>query len=212
MSSAFTFTPTSEKTETEPVAESKEVKDPAESPAQPEKKDAEEDEVEASPEVHFEPVVKLEQLDKIETLEEDEETLFKMRAKLFRFDKGLNEWKERGTGDVKFLKHKKTKKIRILMRRDKTHKLCANHYLSADLKLTPNVGSDRSWVWNVQADFSEGEASQELLAIRLANSDNANQFKEKFEECQKANKELSENSTETKEETKEETESETKAE
>ena len=47
------------------------------------------------------------------------------RAKLFRLLAG--EWKERGTGDVKFLEHNETKKIRILMRRDKTLKICANH-------------------------------------------------------------------------------------
>ena len=72
--------------------------------------------------------MKLEQLNEIKTFEEDEETLFKMRAKLFRFDKVVNEWKERGTGDAKFLKHKQSGKIRLLMRRDKTHKICANHY------------------------------------------------------------------------------------
>ena len=43
----------------------------------------------------------------------------KRRAKLFRFDKELGEWKERGTGDVKLLKHKETLKIRLLMRREK---------------------------------------------------------------------------------------------
>jgi hypothetical protein len=54
------------------------------------------------------------------------------RAKLFRFAKDSNEWKERGTGDVKFLKHKQTQKTRIVMRRDQTLKVCANHY-SIDL-------------------------------------------------------------------------------
>lgn len=49
------------------------------------------------------------------------------RAKLFRFDVGSSEWKERGTGDVKLLSHKETKKVRLVMRRDKTLKVCANH-------------------------------------------------------------------------------------
>lgn len=31
-------------------------------------------------------------------------------------------------GDVKFLKHKESGKIRVLMRREKTLKICANHY------------------------------------------------------------------------------------
>ena len=109
------------------------------------------------------------------------------RAKLFRFDKDASEWKERGTGDVKLLQHHETKKVRLLMRRDKTHKVCANHLLSDEMKLSPNVGSDRSWVYNVSADYSELEPRQELLAIRFANAENANKFKTKFELCQKVN-------------------------
>lgn len=73
------------------------------------------------------------------------------------------------------------------MRRDKTHKVCANHLLSDEMKLSPNVGSDRSWVYNVSADYAELEPRQELLAIRFANAENANKFKAKFELCQKVN-------------------------
>jgi hypothetical protein len=50
------------------------------------------------------------------------------RAKLFRFDSEASEWKERGTGDVRILAHRETKKVRLVMRRDKTLKVCANHY------------------------------------------------------------------------------------
>ena len=51
-----------------------------------------------------------------------------MRAKLFKFDRESREWKERGTGDVRLLKHRENKKTRLVMRRDKTLKVCANHY------------------------------------------------------------------------------------
>lgn len=51
-----------------------------------------------------------------------------MRAKLFKFDRDSREWKERGTGDVRLLKHKDNGKTRLVMRRDKTLKVCANHY------------------------------------------------------------------------------------
>jgi len=50
------------------------------------------------------------------------------RAKLFRFDSASSEWKERGTGDVRLLSHKESKKVRLVMRRDKTLKVCANHF------------------------------------------------------------------------------------
>lgn len=60
------------------------------------------------------------------TGEEDEEQLAKYRSKMYRWVKG--EWKERGAGDLRFLKNNKTNKIRIVLRQDKTHKVVANHY------------------------------------------------------------------------------------
>ena len=39
------------------------------------------------------------------------------------------------------------------------------------MKLQPNVGSDRSWVWKVAADYSEDPPTSETLAIRFANSE-----------------------------------------
>lgn len=142
---------------------------------------------EEEPDVHFEPLVKLEKVE-VRTNEEDEETLFKVRAKLFRFHKDISEWKERGTGDVKFLKHKESGKVRILMRRDKTLKICANHFVSPEYELKANIGSDRSWVYNVASDISEGEPEAQVLAIRFANKENADKFKDEFEKAQKLNK------------------------
>ena len=86
------------------------------------------DEAPESPDVHFEPVIHLTEKVETKTNEEQEEQVFKMRAKLFRFDRGTREWKERGTGDVRLLKHKENHKTRLVMRRDKTLKVCANHY------------------------------------------------------------------------------------
>jgi len=166
-------------------------------PKKEEKKDDEEDKPSAKDDnevaeeeeadVHFEPVVKLEKVD-VKTNEEDEDALFKIRAKLFRFHKDAGEWKERGTGDVKFLKHKTTGKVRLLMRRDKTLKICANHFVSPEYSLKPNIGSDRSWVYNVASDISEGEPEAQTLAIRFANKENAENFKKHFEEAQQLNK------------------------
>ncbi|KAK4701553.1 Ran-binding protein 1, partial [Phenoliferia sp. Uapishka_3] len=138
---------------------------------------------------HFEPVIKLEQAVEVKTHEEDEEVLFKMRAKLFRFTSD-SEWKERGTGDVRMLQHKESKKVRLVMRRDKTLKVCANHYITPEMALSPNVGSDRSWVYKVAADVSDGAPTAETLAIRFANSDNANLFKTAFVNAQETNKPL----------------------
>lgn len=49
------------------------------------------------------------------------------KAKLYRFDKEGNQWKERGVGTLKLLKHKESDKIRLVMRQNKTLKICANH-------------------------------------------------------------------------------------
>jgi len=136
---------------------------------------------------HYEPVIKLTEQVEAKTHEEDEEALFKMRSKLFRFDAAGSEWKERGTGEVKLLAHKETKKVRLVMRRDKTLKVCANHFITSDMRLQPNIGSDRSWVWKVAADISDGEPVAETLAIRFANADNANLFKTAFEKAQQSN-------------------------
>ncbi|RMJ28765.1 ran-specific GTPase-activating protein 1 [Aspergillus sp. HF37] len=152
----------------------------------------EEEEAPESPEVHFEPVVHLTEKVETKTNEELEEQSFKMRAKLFRFDRDSKEWKERGTGDVRLLRHKENQKTRLVMRRDKTLKVCANHYIVPDMKLNPNVGSDRSWVWNASADVSEGEPEAQTLAIRFANSENANLFKESFEKAQQENSKVTE--------------------
>ncbi|XP_054906865.1 ran-specific GTPase-activating protein isoform X2 [Poeciliopsis prolifica] len=108
-----------------------------------------------------------------------------MRAKLYRFasENDPPEWKERGTGDVKLLKHKEKGTIRLLMRRDRTLKICANHQISPLMELKPNSGSDRAWVWNTLADYADECPKPELLAIRFLNAENAQKFKNKFDEC-----------------------------
>ncbi|KUL84364.1 hypothetical protein ZTR_06294 [Talaromyces verruculosus] len=175
-----------------PKKEKKEEADDADEPSGSSKaKAAEEGEEEVeSPEVHFEPVIHLTEKVETKTNEELEEQTFKMRAKLFKFDRESREWKERGTGDVRLLKHKENQKTRLVMRRDKTLKVCANHYIVPDMKLSPNVGSDRSWVWNAAADVSEGEPEAQTLAIRFANSENANLFKDAFIKAQQENEKL----------------------
>lgn len=44
------------------------------------------------------------------TGEEDEIVEFSHRAKLFRFDKETSQWKEKGIGEMKILKHKESGK------------------------------------------------------------------------------------------------------
>jgi Ran-binding protein 1 len=79
-------------------------------------------EAEAECTAQFKPLVQLEEVTTA-TGEEDEEVAFEAKAKSYRFD---GEWKEKGTGPLKLLKHKASHKTRLLQRRDKTLKICAN--------------------------------------------------------------------------------------
>ena len=133
---------------------------------------------------HFEPIISLPDKVEVKTGEENEEVLFSQRAKLYRYVAEDKQWKERGVGDIKLLGNNVTGKMRVLMRREQVLKLCANHQITADMKLMPNEGSDRSWVWSTSADFSEEECKAERLAVRFKSEDIAQQFKVKFEECQ----------------------------
>ncbi|XP_067842272.1 E3 SUMO-protein ligase RanBP2 isoform X2 [Heptranchias perlo] len=131
----------------------------------------------------FDPVIPLPDKVDVKTGEEDEELLFCNRAKLFRFDTETKEWKERGIGHVKLLQHRTSGKVRLLMRRDQVLKICANHYITADMKLKPNAGSDKSWVW-CALDYADEMQKPEQLAVRFKTADEAALFKTKFEEAQ----------------------------
>ncbi|XP_056244800.1 ranBP2-like and GRIP domain-containing protein 3 isoform X2 [Seriola aureovittata] len=133
---------------------------------------------------HFEPIVPLPDKVDVKTGEEEEEEMFCNRAKLYRFDTETKEWKERGIGNVKILKHSTKGKVRLLMRREQVLKICANHYITVDMLLKPNAGSDKSWVWNA-IDYADEEPKTEQLAIRFKTVDEASLFKAKFEEAQK---------------------------
>lgn len=133
---------------------------------------------------HFEPIVPLPDKIDVKTGEEEEEEMFCNRAKLYRFDTETKEWKERGIGNVKILKHSTKGKVRLLMRREQVLKICANHYITADMLLKPSSACDKSWVWNA-IDYADEEPRPEQLAIRFKTVDEASLFKAKFEEAQK---------------------------
>ena len=132
--------------------------------------------------LHFEPVIALPDEIQIVTGEEGLDVLFCERAKLYRFNSDFSQWKERGVGEMKLLRHPKSCQGRVLMRREQIKKLCANHYISAGMELKPNVGSDRSWVWYTPADYAEGEAKPERLAIKFKSAEIAGKFKEVFDD------------------------------
>jgi len=162
-----------------------EVEPPTKAPVESGEKSTEEEST-----ATFTPVVKLDEVD-VKTGEEDEEVVYAIRSKLFVFGEtlldqgtGNKTWKERGIGEARLLKHSEHGKIRLLMRQKKTMKVIVNHVIDPRIRLEPNAGSDRSWVWSA-FDFSDGDLIETVFAMRFSDSEVAGKFKEKFAECQK---------------------------
>uniref|UniRef100_A0A0C9REL7 RANBP2 protein n=1 Tax=Fopius arisanus TaxID=64838 RepID=A0A0C9REL7_9HYME len=153
---------------------------PGKSPVKSPGTDVSEDEVPESEDVYFAPVIPLPEKIDVKTGEENEEILYTHRAKLFRFDGNSKEWKERGLGEIKLLKHNDTNKLRLVMRREQTLKLCLNHLVPADMELTAK--DDKTWIWNA-ADYSDNEIEYVQLACRFKTPDIAEQFKIAVEEA-----------------------------
>lgn len=135
--------------------------------------------------------------------DENEDCFFADKANLYRFDKATNEWKERGTGVLKILRNKETNRCRLLMRRNQTFRVCANHFVLPFLKLKPFSGTDRAFIWTAP-DFADGTESHDTLSVRFKTKEIAASFKEAFEKAQKINdEELKKTEAQPKEEKKE---------
>ena len=143
---------------------------------------------EAECQAQFKPVVELEEV-AVTTGEEHEECLFEMKSKLYRFEPESNEWKERGIGPVKFLKHKETGQVRLLHRNDKVLKIRANHIVMPGTNLTEHAGTENSWVWSTW-DFADEEQRYEMFAIKFGNEERAQQFHSKHAEAMNINASL----------------------
>lgn len=128
----------------------------------------------------FIPIVPLPAEVKVTTGEEDETVIFSSRAKLFRFvDK---QWKERGIGEIKLLKHKITGKVRVLMRREQVHKICANHIISSNMEIKPMKNETKAYFW-VAHDYAEETVILEKFCVRFKTADLGKEFYETFEKA-----------------------------
>ena len=102
---------------------------------------------------------------------EGEECIYKERIKLFRFRD--NQWKERGIGFAKLLRNTAEKKIRFVMRQEKTLKPCGNFMItekpSCELKAMPNTDKQLMWVCHDFSDEVEGQL--EKLCAKFKNAE-----------------------------------------
>jgi len=142
------------------------------------------DSVNSCPDPYYPPIIFLPEVD-VPTGEDDEEVMIKIRARLYRYAHECDppEWKERGTGDIKILKHTLHNTARVVMRREKTMKLCLNHLIQPWMQLKKNIGSEKAWVWKTQADYADDECKHETLAVRFSNIDNAKKWETAFEKA-----------------------------
>lgn len=114
------------------------------------------------------------------TGEENESILFDARAKLYRFVDG--EWKERGLGNIKILKNIDNGKVRILMRRDTVHTICANHLLMSEMELSTVKDVERTYFW-IANDFADETLKMEKFCIKFKTVDISKNFYNVFNSC-----------------------------
>jgi Ran-binding protein 1 len=129
--------------------------------------------------------------------EDNAETLFTHRSKLYHFitedtyggETRTNYWKERGLGDIKILKDKTKGTVRVIMRQEKTLKPCANFALTEECSLTSMGSSVKAWVFNCH-DFSDGGELKPLTcSIKFKNEEIANKFRDAFNAGKKSHAE-----------------------
>ncbi|CAH1128711.1 unnamed protein product [Ceutorhynchus assimilis] len=136
---------------------------------------------EYDPRPDFQPIIPLPDEVPVNTGEEKETELFCQRAKLFRLAlvNNAKEWKERGIGNIKILYNPETGKVRLLMRREQVHKICANHFLTEDMALTPMSNNDRVYIWAAH-DYADGELVVEKFCAKFKTAEEAKKFAEAF--------------------------------
>ena len=143
---------------------------------------------EAECKAEFVPVVKLEQVETASG-EENEDVLFEAKSKAYRFTEG--EWKERGLGPIKLLQDKDSKKIRVLMRREKTLKVCANFFVKPGTKVEEHAGSEKARVFTTM-DCSDGDIRPVMvnMCVKFGSAEKAQTFQDEFEKAMEVMKQF----------------------
>ncbi|KAK0403537.1 hypothetical protein QR680_016982 [Steinernema hermaphroditum] len=143
--------------------------------------DNEDADEEYEPDAHFEPVIPLPSLVEVKTGEEEEEVLFSERARLYRYVAETKEYKERGTGEIKVLRHPATNRYRVVMRREQVLKLCANFSLLPGMKVTARSDGKPTCMFSAM-DFAEDSSGEQLtLTVRFRTEESRNTFLQLFE-------------------------------
>jgi len=86
-----------------------------------------------------------------------------------------------------FKQNRTTGAVRLLMRQEKTHKICLNHLIDPETALSATSGSDNS-VNFTASDYADGELKTEKFAVKFR--ENLDVFKQVFEQAKVSNKSL----------------------
>ena len=121
--------------------------------------------------------------------EEETEEIFNVRAKLYRWRD--EQWKERGVGQAKVLKHKESGRYNFMLRQESTLKIMAFTYITgANLcQLQKLETADKSLFWSC-IDASDGAPKLEKFCLRVKTGEELVQFKAAFELAYKENGKL----------------------
>ena len=142
---------------------------------------------EAEADIHFEPVVKLSE---VEQTKIDEDEIYKNRAIVLRYDPESKEWKERGRGDVVFLKNKTNNYIRCVLIRDQIFKLAVNHFILPTIELKAVPQKDKALMYGVGRDFAQDTTTPELFYFNFPSAEKMEDFKTNFKKAQEEMKAL----------------------
>lgn len=70
------------------------------------------------------------------------------------------------------------------MRRDQVFRVCCNHAILPDMKLTKKKDSQGAWSWYTPMDATEEVPRAESFTIKFKTQEIAEKFREAFELCQ----------------------------
>lgn len=121
--------------------------------------------------------------------EQNEEEVWKVRAKLYRWRE--KQWKERGIGELRFLRNKTSGKMRCALRQEQTMKVRCNFFVYGEglCSLEKLKTAEKSWRWTC-ADLSEDKVTLEQFCARFKTDEDFKRFEEEFTKAYEANKKL----------------------
>jgi E3 SUMO-protein ligase RanBP2 len=133
--------------------------------------EGEENTEEFVPTAEFTPVIPLPPLVEVKLGDENENVIFKQRAKIYRFDSSVKEWKERGLGEIKILQDKDNPtSVRVVMWREKIGKLACNHRVTGNMKIEFYMENKKVVKWSA-IDHADEEPRPEIFTCRFGQED-----------------------------------------